>query len=586
MPSITSWTRLEPQCVTDDVGAGVAARLFDPMWLLARQRQVREFQGEDGGTPIVARWRAQVAPLTRCHLGAPPPDSKVLAARFDSENIPLEVLVERQPTLPPVSDSPGADGLRLAVENGQHFLRLLGAQPMSIDYGPAFVKAYPVAALTLDQKADLDPAALAYADFVAGRALDGRRLRAALTRGADGPHLDPALGIATGDRAEVRVACDDWLNWSDALFSQPAAGSQAWQTERMEYTFSVAARLGGDAFGERTLTAEQYFDGAIDWFSFDLNGAASIGAVDDEPGTIVTRTVLPAPVTFHGMPAPRFWEFEDAVIDVGALQPGATDLPRLLMIDTMSGYGNDWFVIPIELPVGSLVESRSLVVTDTFGFRTLHRPNGDPALEPQVPWNLFQFATPGEPGDAAGAAVTNLFFLPPTLVQPHEGPAVEEVMLLRDEMANLAWAIERRLESPLEIGLDAGGDAIEVEAETPPSPLQTPVYRVASDVPPHWIPLLPVRLSGTEVRLSRAALLDIDGSRRVVAAQARVLRGTDEPGRLLIHEEEIPRAGAVIRRSVQAARWYDGQLFAWTGYRKSVGRGEGSSGLRFDALAE
>jgi hypothetical protein len=36
--------------------------------------------------------------------------------------------------------------------------------------------------------------------------------------------------------------------------------------------------------------------------------------------------------------------------------------------------GNDWFVIPIDLPVGSLCRTQSLVVTNTFGERTLIRP--------------------------------------------------------------------------------------------------------------------------------------------------------------------------------------------------------------------
>ena len=37
-----------------------------------------------------------------------------------------------------------------------------------------------------------------------------------------------------------------------------------------------------------------------------------MGTGQDDPGEVVTRTVIPAPVTFHGMPAPRFWEIEDA----------------------------------------------------------------------------------------------------------------------------------------------------------------------------------------------------------------------------------------------------------------------------------
>jgi hypothetical protein len=56
--SITSWTRLEPQCTDADMGMSSSARVFDPLWMLARQWQMGEFQAEDAGTPIQARVRA------------------------------------------------------------------------------------------------------------------------------------------------------------------------------------------------------------------------------------------------------------------------------------------------------------------------------------------------------------------------------------------------------------------------------------------------------------------------------------------------------------------------------------------------
>jgi hypothetical protein len=34
------------------------------------------------------------------------------------------------------------------------------------------------------------------------------------------------------------------------------------------------------------------------------------------------------------------------------------------------------------------------------------------------------------------------------------------------------------------------------------------------------------------------------------------------------------------------ARWIDGSTCVWTAFRKEVGRGEGSSALRFDQLRE
>ena len=440
MPSITTWFRLEPQTVTEDVATGYAARVHDPLWLLARQWQVGEFQGEDAGTPIVARWRARVAPMTRYVPGPIPPNTQLYAPRFDADAMPLETLVERQP-LRQSALVDGVEGLRLAVESGQHFLRLLRLQATTQDHSAAFLRAYPVPALTDEQRAALDPDTRAYADLVAGRALDGRLLRAALGDPAN-PHVDPALHIAPLDRAEVVEASRAWLAWSSNLFSEPAAGDGTWQPDRMEYSFSMSTRLGDDVYGERTLTAEQYADGTLDWYAFDVNGEINMGTAHDPPGAITTRTVIPAPVTIHGMPSPRFWELEDARIDLGALQPGATDLPQLLLVETLSGYGNDWYVIPIDLPVGSLAESRSLVVTDTFGVQTLDPTHRRPRhratrrVEHVLPLAAVRCCRRDRrPGHEP--------LLPPPTIRPLEGPVLEEVSLLRDELANIGWAVER-----------------------------------------------------------------------------------------------------------------------------------------------
>ncbi|MBA3288300.1 MAG: hypothetical protein H0U21_09795 [Acidimicrobiia bacterium] len=590
MPSITSWCRIEPAGPGNDVAAGLAARTADPLWLLARQWQVGEFQAEDGGTPIVARWRGQVIAPTRYHLGPIPPNTQLQAPHFDGGDVPLEVFVERQPCGLPAADAPGADGLRLGVDTGQHFLRLLAAQSTTQDYAPAFTRTFAVHALSADDTAGLDQASSGYLRVVAGRALDGRRLRAAIGRLSGAAVPDIGMPIASGDAAEVRAACAAWTAWVDELFSQPDAGEagQTWQRDRMEYAFSFAARTSADPFDEWTLTASQYGGGALDWYSFDRNGDVNVGttAGEADAGEVVTRTSLPAPVTLRGMPAPRFWEMEDALLDLGALQPGGTDLFQLLMIDTVSGYGNDWYVIAIDLPTGALVTTRSLVVTDTFGAQTLLRPNGHQATASSSAWSMFQLALPMDDG-VDGVAMTNAFFLAGALAQPLEGPPIEEVLLLRDEQANLAWAVERRLTNPLEHAFDAASDALGagegiVGGESPDA---APHYRLASAVPPHWIPLLPVRPDpdSAEIRLSRASVLDVGGNgRRTITSRAALLGDPDEP--MLIPEEEVPREGAVVRRSFQAARGPDGRLHVWLTHRKSVGRGEGSSGLRFDTL--
>jgi hypothetical protein len=51
---------------------------------------------------------------------------------------------------------------------------------------------------------------------------------------------------------------------------------------------------------------------------------------------------------------------------------------------------------------------------------------------------------------------------------------------------------------------------------------------------------------------------------------------------LRIAEEEVGRAGVVVERRFQLARTPGGRAVLWVGRRKRVGRGEASSGLRFD----
>src|SRR5215471_14846785 len=81
-PSITSWTRLEPRSRDADMQRTISARIFDPVWMLTRQWQVGEFQGEDTGSPVVARVRAQSAMLSRVYLGELPANTQTQAPAF------------------------------------------------------------------------------------------------------------------------------------------------------------------------------------------------------------------------------------------------------------------------------------------------------------------------------------------------------------------------------------------------------------------------------------------------------------------------------------------------------------------------
>ncbi len=49
---MSSWQRVEGRSIHDDLLPGLAAQIADPLWMLARQWQFGEFQGEDVGSPV------------------------------------------------------------------------------------------------------------------------------------------------------------------------------------------------------------------------------------------------------------------------------------------------------------------------------------------------------------------------------------------------------------------------------------------------------------------------------------------------------------------------------------------------------
>ena len=162
---------------------------------------------------------------------------------------------------------------------------------------------------------------------------------------------------------------------------------------------------------------------------------------------------------------------------------------------------------------------------------------------------------------------------------------------MRDEMANMAWAIEHVIESPLERPLKRDDPRADGESGTstrdvpalPPRADGVPYYDLSSDVPENWVPLLPVQIplsgGGVQTRLKRGAVLVADGTQRVRPALGEILATGSE---LLLRDEEVPREGVRVTRQYELARWIGGTTFLWAGRKKQVGRGEGSSGLAFD----
>lgn len=567
-PALHTWTRLEPLPQTGDLSPALQAGLADPLWLLARQWQFLEFAGEDAGTPIDVRVEIEAAALSRFSPGPPREDSGPRARDYDADRLPLEVAVEAEPAR--------ATHPRLAAEAGLHLRRMLVAADLGA-LADRFVRAYPLALgnpVAGDGGAD-------WLKLARGRALDARALAAVIAplRGSGAGALTalPARpAIPSASRTAIRRVLGRWLAWYERQIVEPASpAAGAWDPHRLEYAFATAAATSS---GDLVLGAGEYADGHLDWHSFSAAGG-SLGApaAAQPPSSIALRPTLPGPVGYAGKPADRFWEFEDSAVHFGAIDAGPTDLTRLLLVEFALVYGNDWFVVPARVPVGSLARITRLEVRDTFGVVSTVERSRDAGA---TPWSLFEV-------DGADG-----LFLPPALADTLTGDPIEQVALFRDEMANMAWGVERRVQGASGDGYDRADEASRVAAQQqvdgPPVDAQL-VYRLATAVPEHWIPFVPVAAAGSApqrpvVELQRRAVLRVerDGERRRVEPRGAIIGGG---GDLRLAEEEVPREGAVVERSFQFARWFDGRSLLWLGRRKGVGRGEGASGLRFDGLS-
>ena len=199
------------------------------------------------------------------------------------------------------------------------------------------------------------------------------------------------------------------------------------------------------------------------------------------------------------------------------------------------------------------------------------------------------------------------FVLLPVARKVQEGKPLEEVFLLRDEIANMVWGVETRV--PLPTGKSQRGRETAYEQHNKLQQLVTPGgvpvdpniidtdaairYQIVNTVPENWIPFVPVHLDGSlrEIELQRASMPRIlkgdDNPPKKIEPRTSLLReGLDagEPAPYFVHEEEVNRAGVRITTSFQRSRRRDGHVVTWVGIRKQTGRGEGASGLAFDQV--
>jgi hypothetical protein len=738
-PEYDAWLRLEPRCRSDDFSRGLEARTADPLWMLARQWQTGEFEGEDAGSPLEVELGYSTQSLDRVSLGKSG-EIHELAGRS------LEMMAERE--------RPGLDP-RTRVQIGQQFERFVRSELQDDDRAwvqtvvRAYRDHYPLVLPDGDEWTQTDRATRRFLEFMRGRVVDGEPLLLDLDYSDEDAHLVPTLGgiaeetlqsalqklkewsilasiqpsdrflveivleslrerfefhmllsmgrlpprarhsfedlkIAVSPDGQLTIAQQGEYRWRvyDAPRAQiynlePDNGKfsvfhwgfhesdpAAWRNEQLDYRFEVNPSPA-EGQPERTqLIAPSYRNGDLDWYTFNAAGGLQ-GSwrrhpdPDQEP--IKTH---PARIAVGGT-SPRWWAFEDAATDFGRLDVATPDLAKLILMEYVLIYGDDWFSVPLPVQMPGLVKIDKLRIKNVFGeyFPKGNEQEDEPGLqsarekvreaisnanrdpdEPMLRWELFTLSPvpdlkkPGVGDHPDSPGIGDVLLIPPVAGYREESPPIEEVLFLRDEGANMVWAVEctvpnglgrpvdgagvqrerddrqrERLENRLaEIkGQLAAGDLsndkrAELEAEAQekreeltrlregprPSSGDAPRYRLATTVPAHWIPFIPTNATAYLVdyagmRLRRAQMLrnTDDEEPSPIPAMSRLLELDTDP-LLWLEEAAVPRSGLCVQLTAQRLRWVDGKTYVWLGRKVLTGRGEGSSGLRFDMLAQ
>jgi hypothetical protein len=501
--SITTWTRLEPDTQTGhpslDLNEGVAARLADPLWLLGRQWQMGELSGEDAASPVAAR-------ITSSSFAIDSLQTPAGSLPFSAASVAAEAEIEHDR---------GAPDRRTRASGGVSFVERLAEGGLSRTYRTAVLQNYP-----------LDPGVP-----------DGDLLLVDLKAGS----LKTKVGVTAADAPAFDKIARAWAAWYRPRSRRGA--NPAWVADRLEYRFSAGVTV---TEGRLTLTAPEHTGDRLDWDAFSA-GAPAEGTSAAPRTTSVD--VAPALLQIPGMPALTFWEIEDPRFDPGSIEAAPTDTARLLLVEAALAYSADWFLLPLRLPVASLNRIDSLLVTDTFGVTTLIRPADQ--IRPHPGWHLWR--------------VSDLpyLLLPPPATGFLAADPVEQIALVRDEAANLAWALRvvprSALPGPQET-VSGSGDLTYLPITTPPDD-RVPMPLMESDEG-RW--LVRGRLAGQQ---------------------------TDPVSELLnkgfrLRDEELPDEGLTLERRYELGRTPDGVLHLWVSRVKRTGARLPLSGLTFDRILE
>ena len=350
-----------------------------------------------------------------------------------------------------------------------------------------------------------DNAGFVWSALLNGKSVDAlavaNALRPLLGNDAALDGFGTSLGLAGGQLPTFRTVATAWMQWLDdlAVNGDTPGASPYWNAHRLEYSFGLQADGTQPLI---RLDADEYTDGKLDWHTFTLS-AAQVQAKPNAEVIVVEpeRPPMPTIARYPGMPSDRYWEFEDGRVNFGMIGAAKTDLARIAVIEYALVFGNDWFTLPITLPVNALYQVEKLDVRDNFGIIVKIPPakNSDGSQ-----WTMYEMSVSVEPARGPSAPDRQVVPVSGGVSARRSSARARADDARRDGQHGVghrearAGHVRRAVRSKVreQPAVDHAGTC--VHRPTPSSfPSGAPLnYKLQTPVAANWIPFLPVKKAG------------------------------------------------------------------------------------------
>lgn len=602
--------RFETKTRQHDPASALLFAIHDPLWMLTRQWQFGEFKGNDTGSAIWTKIKIK-------HQNTVGFKNENGNFTSNDQTAAMEYFVER-------INHTITEGVK--IEAAYHFKKILdysSLEAISTSVLGILKNIFPFQQNTTKEnisaqeafhhlKSNENKALIQFNTGFNNKAFDGFAL---FIYHKQHNELHPVIksGLEIDNQTDLLQLLHHFCAWFEKTYLPVVPGKEFWSNELLGYNARIMTIDKTKNNETLEYVAEDYHSGRLSWYSFDKEKSKeNLETTTSQEERVKYFSYLPVLAEYPGAPNKRLWTFEDAKVSMGNSELSKQDVASAMVMQYTTMYSNDWLITPLELEVGQISSVEGILVTDVFGNKYyIDQASGSKASENarfSSRWEMFTIAEK-EAYIKADFKTDGRLFYPPTVPRVEESTPIEEIQFLRDEMANLIWAVELKINDgtnqPLDVESWAG--AIQTELQNIQPKLETTnetledsdyKYLLQNSVPINWIPFSPVRFEKgsdnyyREIRFQRSTMpLFFKEEYIPIRPNSFLLRtGVDSEDRvtayLYINEEKVFTVGTKVAFNYQRTRWFDGKTYNWLGANKIQKNTQAFSELSFDELIE